>query len=141
MNVTFHHNLPNLESSSRCFPSAGSHSIHQSKSVGMMECQGLVEGETVMVNSEDGKKGEGNSREAEVDKFIEKMGFTVSGNKGKDVKLSKYLRVLEGGGNGKKGDKRARELRKLAWDMNDGNEVDMEAKSKITGRVSSKVKQ
>lgn len=65
----------------------------------------------------------------------------VSACEGNEVKLSKYLRLTEGGGNGKQGEKGARELRKLEWDMNDGKGEDMAKNSKLAGRGSSKVKQ
>lgn len=73
---------------------------------------------------------DGESKGEVVDRLIDRFGFTVSDSEGNDVKLSKYLRLFGSKGNGRKVNRGARELRKLAWDMNDGTMGDLEEKLK-----------
>lgn len=72
--------------------------------------------------------------------MIDKMGFIVCDKNGKLVKVLKYL-VDEGcRGKSKKGLKGLRELKKLKWEMNDGEMVEDNCKRLGRG-ISATVKQ
>lgn len=56
----------------------------------------------------------------EVDFFIEKLGLTISDRDGKEVKLSKFLKLSRDDGKAHKTNRGMKELKKLAYDMKDG---------------------
>lgn len=70
---------------------AGPSCDHLSQTDGVLECHGRVEGEGEGANEMDGGSLCDFNREEDVDMFIEMMGFIVSDNKGKEVKLSKFM--------------------------------------------------
>lgn len=99
---------------------AGPSHLPNSLPASMMECheqqndEGAITMEVLGCEEKDGK-------EEEVDRFIGKMGLTVSDSKGNEVKLSKYLKMAKCGSQKKKLEKGVRELKKLEWAMNDGD--------------------
>lgn len=84
----------------------------------MMECQHLLAGNGVIGGVREGFVDEDDNDE-EVDRFIGKMGLTVSDGDDNEMKLSKYLKMSDDKEKNYKMERGHKELRKLEWDIND----------------------